>query len=62
MSIMPEGEEIRKAVKWISEQRQDDPRQNLPKLIEVACLKFDLSPIEADFLERLCKNKCGIKT
>lgn len=54
-TILPEGEEIRKAVKWISEMRQDDPQARIEKLIEDACIKFDLSPIEAEFLSRFCK-------
>lgn len=50
MSILPEGEELRKAVKWISEERQTEPEANLTKLIESACIKFDLSPKDAEFL------------
>jgi hypothetical protein len=52
MSIQPEGEEIRRATAWLSEQRQTQPQAPLKKLIEAACLKFDLSPLEADFLSR----------
>jgi hypothetical protein len=57
MSIQPEGEELRKAVKWISEERQESPQKNIAKLIETACLKFDLSPKEAEFLNRSFKEK-----
>ncbi len=49
-TIMPEGENIRKAVKWISELRKDDPSLTLGKLAEEACAKFDLSPKEANYL------------
>ena len=49
-TIQPEGEEIRKAVKWISEMRQDEPETRLDKLIEAACLKFNLSPKDEEFL------------
>ena len=55
MSIIPEGEELRKAVTWISEERQTDPEPKLSKLIESACMKFDLSPKDADFLARFYK-------
>ncbi|HIJ57995.1 MAG TPA: hypothetical protein HPQ03_18005 [Deltaproteobacteria bacterium] len=55
MSIIPEGEELRKAVTWISEERQTDPEAKLSKLIESACMKFDLSPKDADFLARFYK-------
>ena len=56
-TIQPEGEEIRKAVKWISEMRLDEPETPLAKLIEAACLKFDLSPMEAEFLARVCRKE-----
>jgi len=54
-TIMPEGEELRKAVKWISEMRQAEPETRVEKLIESASIKFDLSPLEGDFLARFCK-------
>jgi len=52
MTVQPEGEEIRKAVKWVSDQRKFEPGKDLNKIIEKACIKFDLSPKEADFLRR----------
>jgi hypothetical protein len=52
MSIQPNGEDLRKAVKWISKERQFNPGKELTTLIEEACMKFDLSPKDADFLFR----------
>ena len=52
MSIIPEGEDLRKAVKWVSEERKFNPEKKVGKLIEEASLKFDLSPKYADFLIR----------
>jgi len=52
MSILPEGEQLRRAIKWVSDKRLDDPGAGLLKLIEEACLKFDLPPKDADFLLR----------
>jgi hypothetical protein len=52
MSIQPNGEDLRKAVKWISEERQFNPGIELQALVEEACMKFDLSPKDADFLLR----------
>ena len=57
MSIQPEGEELRKAVKWISGERVDNPSLSLNRLIESACLKFDLSPKDAEFLARFVREK-----
>jgi hypothetical protein len=39
-------------VRWISERRRDDPKAKLAKIIEEASLRFDLSPLEADWLWR----------
>lgn len=50
MSILPEGELLRKAVKWISDERRDNPGASLSRLIEQACFKFDLPPKDAEFL------------
>ena len=52
MSIQPEGESLRQATKWISNERLADPSSDARRLIEQACLKFDLSPSEAEFLTR----------
>jgi hypothetical protein len=50
MSILPEGEQLRRAVKWISDERIDNPGAGLSALIGQACLKFDLPPKDAEFL------------
>lgn len=50
MSVQPEGEDLRKAIKWISEQVQNDPSQSLKSLIEKASIIFDLSPLDEDFI------------
>lgn len=43
---------LKKAIEWISQSRQDEPAKNLASLIDEACRKFDLTPIQADFLYR----------
>jgi len=50
MSILPEGEQLRRAVKWISDERTFNPGASLSKLVGEACLKFDLPPKDAEFL------------
>ena len=49
-TVQPEGEDLRKAVKWISDERQYGEPRALSKLIEEASLKFDLSPMDAEYL------------
>jgi hypothetical protein len=46
-TILPEGENLRRALRWISEQGS----HSLP-VIEEASIRFDLSPADADFLIR----------
>jgi hypothetical protein len=56
-TVQPEGEDLRKAIKWISDERQYGEPQALLKLIEAASLKFDLSPMDADYLFNFFKNE-----
>ena len=48
MSIQPEGEDLRKAVKWISEERQADPEAGAMVLVEKASLRFNLTPKDTE--------------
>ncbi len=46
-SLLPGGEDLRKAVRWISEHGEHSPRA-----IEEAARRFDLSPLDEAFLLR----------
>lgn len=48
--LLPDGEDLRRAVKWISGNLQDNPDQKLQPLVQEAIFKYDLSPRDADFL------------
>ena len=52
MTVQPKGEDLRKAVKWVSDKRKYEQVENVKKLIDEACLKFNLSPKDAEFLAR----------
>ncbi len=43
---------LRKAIEWISQERQADPERKLGLLIDEAGRKFNLSPADSDFLYR----------
>ena len=62
MSILPEGEQLRKAVKWVSDERTENPGAPLFVLIEKACLKFDLNPKDEEFLTRYLTEENAGKT
>ena len=57
MSIQPEGEDLRKAVKWVSEERELDQNANPQKLAQQASLRFNLSPADGEFLARFVKEE-----
>ena len=48
--IMPEGEGIRRALRWLSERRLEDPSAPRVRLIDEAATRFDLTPNEVEFL------------
>lgn len=45
--LLPKGEDLRRAVRWISEHHACDL-----ETVEVACRQFDLSPLDEEFLIR----------
>lgn len=50
--LLPDGEDLRRAVKWVSGNLQDNPGQPVQPLVRKAIFKFDLSPRDAEFLIR----------
>ncbi len=44
-NIKPRGEALRKALRWLSDQGRHGPAA-----IEEAALRFDLNPVEEEFL------------
>jgi len=43
---------LKKAIEWIGQRRRDDPTTGLAALVDEASRRFDLNPIQADFLFR----------
>lgn len=48
--ILPQGESVRRAVRWISEHLKEDPDRALLPLVDEATLRFDLTPRQAEGL------------
>jgi hypothetical protein len=48
--LLPKGEKLRRAVRWISEQREQAPAPPRAALLDEATRRFDLSPREAELL------------
>ena len=51
-TVMPEGAAVRKAVQWESKMIEEGAKDSLAILIEQACVRFNLSPKDGDFLSR----------
>jgi hypothetical protein len=43
---------VTQAVQWIDDQLRDNPQADRPTLVDEASRRFDLSPLDADFLYR----------
>lgn len=58
---MPVGEApMKQAIKWIDDQLRDDPTADRTTLVDEASRRFDLTPLDADFLWRfLAERKKG---
>jgi hypothetical protein len=48
--LEPKGEPLRRAVRWISEQRMDRPGVDIAALVNEAGFRFDLGPLDQEFL------------
>ncbi len=57
MSLQPQGESVRKAVKYISEEKITNPEASFTLLIQKACMRFDLTPKDGAFLEQFYREK-----
>lgn len=48
---------IKQAIRWIDDRLHDNPRADRLKLVDEASRRFDLSPMDADFLFRHLASK-----
>jgi len=53
----PQGEALRRAVKWLSAERKQYPDKTHGRLVDEASLKFDLSPRDAGALARYTRDE-----
>lgn len=50
--LLPHGESLRRAVRWLDERSRDSPQAERARLVSEAAARFDLTPLEEDFLLR----------
>ncbi len=48
--LMPEGDALRRALRWLDERVKEEPKLERSKLVGEAAVRFDLSPVEEEFL------------
>jgi len=48
--LLPEGEELRRAARWVADRLQHVSDQPRRKILEQATFKFNLSPRETELL------------
>lgn len=54
---------IKRAIKWIDEQLEENPKADRITLVDQASQRFDLTPLQQDFLLRhLAERKSGPST
>lgn len=56
-TIQPKGEKLRRAVKWISENRKENECKSISLLIQEGAGRFNLSPKEEEFLVSFYKEE-----
>lgn len=49
-AILPDGEHVRRAVRWISDRRYEDAEVSAMALVDEASRRFDLSPWEEEWM------------
>lgn len=55
---MPVGEvPIKQAIQWIDEQLRENPKADRTRLVDEASRRFDLTPLDADFLWRFLADR-----
>jgi hypothetical protein len=50
--VVPEGESLRRALRWLDERIREEPGASRGKLVGEAAVRFDLTPLDEDFLLR----------
>lgn len=51
-TIQPQGDNLRKAIRWVAEETIHTPSRTRKALMADACVKFNLTPMESEFLFR----------
>ena len=50
--ILPSGDKMKKAICWISDTLLEHPEKGRKQIVREAELRFDLTPLECEFLNK----------
>lgn len=53
-SLISHGERLGQAIKWLDQQKRDDHA-----VVEEACRRFDLSPADEEFLQKMWRQRAA---
>ena len=48
--LTPEGDALRRALRWLDDRVKEEPKVERSRLVGDAAVRFDLSPVEEEFL------------
>ncbi|MDL2267499.1 hypothetical protein LJC46_05880 [Desulfovibrio sp. OttesenSCG-928-G15] len=58
-TIMPQSELVRRAFAYVAQTREEAPSKSLSAIIDDASMRFNLSPLDSEALQRLFQNDSG---
>lgn len=58
--LQQDGAPLKNAIEWVSDQKEKFPDKKNAKIVDEACIKFDLTPKDSEFLVRFWKEQSQI--
>ena len=55
--MFPKGEKLRRAITWVNEGKENLSKIELARIVSEASVKFDLNPLDSEFLARFFKEE-----
>lgn len=56
-NVQPQGDAVKKAIQWVSEQRNSGSEKTAAALADEAAFTYDLSPKDSEFLLRFIREE-----
>lgn len=56
-TVQPQGDALKKAIAWVSEQRSQGSNKTPAALADEAAFRYDLSPKDSEFLLRFIREE-----